>query len=153
MRPQFNHAKIALETEIASKTRLDSYPGPLGQVLINLISNARAHAFDADAEGKITISAHDAPGGVVVIAVRDSGKGMDEEIRRRVFEPFFTTRLGQGGSGLGLSITFNIVTGILGGTIAAESAPGTGTAMTVRIPAVAPVETVMESGRVYDVGR
>ena len=56
-------------------------------------------------------------------------------------------------SGLGLSITFNIVSGILGGTIRAESAPGKGAAMIVEIPAVAPAESSVESGRVYDVGR
>jgi len=90
---------------------------------------------------------------MVEIAVRDTGKGMSDDVRKRIFEPFFTTRLGLGGSGLGLSITFNIVSGILGGTIRAESAPGKGTAMIVEIPAVAPADSSIESGRIYDVGR
>ncbi len=153
IQPQFNHVDITLKTEIATETRLDSYPGPLGQVLINLISNARTHAFDDGDGGTITVAARDGIGGTIVITVRDTGKGMDEAVRKKVFEPFFTTRLGQGGSGLGLSITFNIVSGILGGTIRAESAPGKGTAMIVEIPAVAPAETSVQSGRIYDVGR
>jgi two-component system, NtrC family, sensor kinase len=153
MQPQFNHVNIDVRTAIATQTRLDSYPGPLGQVLINLISNARTHAFDDGVAGTITISARDTAAGMVEIAVRDTGKGMSDDVRKRIFEPFFTTRLGLGGSGLGLSITFNIVSGILGGTIRAESAPGKGTAMIVEIPAVAPADSSIESGRIYDVGR
>ena len=153
MRPQFNHAGVNVEVDLATESSLDSYPGPLGQVLINLISNARVHAFDEGAAGTITVAARDLSGGDVAIVVRDTGRGMSEEVRKRVFEPFFTTRLGQGGSGLGLSITFNIVTGILGGTIRVESRPGEGTAMIVQIPAVAPARSSVESRRVYDVGR
>lgn len=153
MRPQFNHSQIALETKISTDARLDSYPGPLGQVLINLISNAQVHAFDEGSVGTITVLAHDIADGRVQLVVQDTGKGMTEDVRSRIFEPFFTTRLGQGGSGLGLSITFNIVSGILGGSIRAESTPGKGAALIVEIPAVAPAETSVESGRVYNVGR
>lgn len=149
--PQFKQSQIRVVTEIASTARLDSYPGPLGQVLINLVNNARAHAFAADAAGTITVSARDLGANEIEIAVADDGRGMDEDVRARVFEPFFTTRLGQGGSGLGLSIVFNIVTGILGGSVAVDSAPGKGTRMTLRLPRVAPAEPQGSSGRIYDV--
>ncbi len=59
----------------------------------------------------------------------------------RIFEPFFTTRLGQGGSGLGLTISRNIVIGLLGGTLQAHSEPGKGTQMVLTFPLIAPQET------------
>ena len=55
----------------------------------------------------------------------------------RIFDPFFTTKLGQGGSGLGLSISYNIVTSLLGGQISVHSAPG-GTTFTLELPLTAP---------------
>jgi signal transduction histidine kinase len=55
-----------------------------------------------------------------------------------VFDPFFTTKMGQGGSGLGMNIVYNIVTGMLGGTINIASTPDSGTSVTIRIPTVAP---------------
>jgi signal transduction histidine kinase len=63
---------------------------------------------------------------------------MTPEIRQRAFDPFFTTRMGKGGSGLGLNIAFNIVTGVLGGAIRLASAPDEGCRFTIRIPLVAP---------------
>ena len=60
-------------------------------MLINLVNNARAHAFAADAAGTITVSARDLGANEIEIAVADDGRGMDEDVRARVFEPFFTT--------------------------------------------------------------
>jgi len=70
--------------------------------------------------------------------VRDHGKGIDTDNLRRIFDPFFTTRLGQGGSGLGLHIVHNIVTGLLGGQVEVDSQPGEGSVFTLRLPARAP---------------
>ncbi len=66
---------------------------------------------------------------------------MPPEHLSRIFDPFFTTKGGEGGSGLGLSIAYNIVTGILGGTIAVESRRGEGTTFTITMPRVAPRTT------------
>ena len=63
---------------------------------------------------------------------------MAPENLRRVFEPFFTTKMGQGGSGLGMSISYNIVTSLFGGEILVDSHPGRGTRFTVRIPVESP---------------
>ena len=68
----------------------------------------------------------------------DNGRGMDESVRQRVFDPFFTTRRGQGGSGLGLHIIYNQVTRQLGGTLRCESSPGQGTRFVLRVPLVSP---------------
>ncbi|SBW12540.1 Signal transduction histidine kinase-like protein [uncultured Alphaproteobacteria bacterium] len=148
--PQFKHTAIRIESEVGTDALLDSYPGPLGQVVMNLVNNARVHAFAPGAAGVIRIAARSTAGNRIEITVADDGAGMPEEVRRRAFEPFFTTRLGEGGSGLGLSIVHNIVAGVLGGSVDIASEPGTGTIFTVSIPCVAPAEP--ESGRIYNVG-
>jgi len=72
------------------------------------------------------------------ITVRDHGKGIAAQDLARVWEPFFTTGRDQGGSGLGLAVVRNIVTGSFGGTVGIESKPGHGTAVWFEFPAVAP---------------
>ncbi|HEY4357534.1 MAG TPA: ATP-binding protein [Acidobacteriaceae bacterium] len=156
VQPQFRHAKVALRTELASEARLDSYPGLLEQVLLNLITNARIHGFNMDQDGsggEVVVATRDLPSNKVEITVRDTGKGIDATTLKRIFEPFFTTQLGSGGSGLGLSIVFNIVTGLLGGTIRAESIPGQGTTMILCLPLSAPADASPDAERTYYVER
>lgn len=123
---------------------MDSYPGPLTQALRHLIDNSLAHGFggrhgrDGDASGSITLSAHDGGKGDITITLSDTGVGIAPEHLPRIYDPFFTTRLGAGGSGLGLYITHNIVTGVLGGQIEAASTPGQGTSLMLRLPKAAP---------------
>lgn len=147
--PQFKHSAARLVIRVESDAQLDSYPGPFGQVVMNLVANARIHAFASEAPGTIDVSVRRLDPASVELKVTDDGVGMPEAVRQRVFEPFFTTRLGEGGSGLGLSIVHNIVTGVLGGSVGVESAPGKGTTVTVRVPRVAPSEP--RNGRIYDV--
>jgi PAS domain S-box-containing protein len=104
----------------------DSYPGPLGQILVNLVNNAVFHAFVGRDHGQIDISAESLPESRIRLQVRDDGVGIAPEHLSRVFDPFFTTRLGQGGSGLGLNISYNIATGLLGGQIKVYSELGKG---------------------------
>ncbi|TWB42564.1 HAMP domain-containing protein [Nitrospirillum pindoramense] len=143
--PMLRRATFNVETRIPDGIDLDSYPGPLGQVLTNLIQNAELHAFD----GAVSARDREATGQrlrieasrnarEVTLRVQDNGAGMSEDVRRRLFEPFFTTKLGQGGSGLGMHIVYNIVTGILGGSIAVAASPGQGTSVTLTLPLVAP---------------
>jgi ligand-binding sensor domain-containing protein/signal transduction histidine kinase len=122
-----------LELRTPSGIRMDSYPGPLGQVLINFINNALLHAFDAPG-GTMLLSAMALPGERVRIEFRDDGCGIPADHLARIFDPFFTTRMGQGGTGLGLNIAWNIVTTLLGGTIRVESTVGQGTAFIVDLP-------------------
>jgi signal transduction histidine kinase len=117
---------------------MDSYPGPLGQVLTNLVLNALTHAFAGRASGCVTISTRLRDDGQVLLVLRDDGVGIAPEVRRRLFEPFFTTKMGKGGSGLGLHIARNIVMGLLGGTIEVTSEPGQGAEFRVTIPRTAP---------------
>jgi signal transduction histidine kinase len=137
VRPSFNHTRFRVETDLEDAL-LDSYPGPLGQVLTNLVLNALAHAFTGREEGCVTIRASVLDGERVCLVCRDDGVGMAPAVLQRIFEPFFTTRFGQGGSGLGLHIARNIVVGLLGGSIEVSSAPGLGAEFRVTIPLVAP---------------
>jgi len=151
LQSQFRHGNISLETMVETTTEIDSFPGLLSQVLINLAENARVHAFAGRESGKVIVHARQHGTGYVLIEVRDNGRGIPADIIDRIFEPFFSTQLGKGGSGLGLSITYNIVTATLGGSIRAKSAPGDGTTMSVRLPVMAPAAREGFLGRTYDV--
>lgn len=125
MMKQVSLAGHTLELRVPEGIAMDSFPGPLGQVVINFVNNALLHAFDAPG-GRMVLSATTLEAGRVRIEFADNGRGIGEAHMARIFEPFFTTRMGQGGTGLGLNIVYNIVTTLLGGTIRAESQPGHG---------------------------
>jgi signal transduction histidine kinase len=112
-----------------------SYPGPFGQVLINLVNNGLIHAFEGKTDGEILITADVIGNDAVAIAVRDNGIGIAPENMGKIYDPFFTTKLGRGGSGLGLNIVYNIVYGLLGGRIDVKSALGQGTSFILTLPA------------------
>lgn len=106
----------------------------LGQVIINLLLNAM-QAIPEEMIGSIAVmTGVDEKTGDVTVTVRDNGKGIPEEIRNRLMEPFFTTRLDKGGSGLGLYISHYLI-GEHNGSLTFESMPGEGTRFTVRLPA------------------
>lgn len=137
--PTLRQAGVTLEEAIPPGLRMDSFPGPLTQVLMNLVNNAVLHAFDGMPEGRIELAARAEPGERVSIEVRDHGHGIAEQDLPRVFDPFFTTRLGRGGSGLGLHIVYSLVTELLGGRVAIASTPGCGTCVTLDLPLNAPL--------------
>ncbi|KQT55168.1 MULTISPECIES: sensor histidine kinase [unclassified Aureimonas] len=99
---------------------MDSYPGALAQVLTNLLSNAFAHAFEPGRQGLVRLEIARREAGLQLI-FSDDGRGIAPHHRRRVFDPFFTTGRGNGSTGLGLHIVFNLVTATLGGTIAMDA--------------------------------
>ena len=116
---------------------MDSFPGALSQVVTNLVMNALTHAFPSDCKGHMVIDVDEMPDDEVELRFADDGVGIPAENLPKVFEPFFTTRRGSGGSGLGLHIVFNLVTQSLGGRISVDSVPGDGTTFTLRIPRTA----------------
>ncbi|KAB2929669.1 MAG: PAS domain S-box protein [Candidatus Contendobacter sp.] len=136
--PMLHRSPATLEVAIAPDLRLDSFPGPLGQVLMNLITNALVHAFEGRERGIIRIESIPAAPGRVGLRVSDNGNGIAPAHLSRLFDPFFTTRMGQGGSGLGLHIAYNLVTGLLGGTITVRSVPGRGAEFNLELPLIAP---------------
>lgn len=138
LRPTYKHQPWTFASDIPEGVACDSFPGPLGQVLSNLVQNACVHGLAEQSAGRIEISASHPVEGWLRLTVRDDGCGMDPGTLARVFDPFFTTRLGRGGSGLGLSVSYRIVTSLLGGAISVESEPGKGTCFTVMFPVKAP---------------
>jgi signal transduction histidine kinase len=105
------------------------------QVLFNLITNAAQAMADGAHKRSPRLTLRLAPDGKHVrIDVEDNGPGMDEETRKRVFEPFFTTKEVGVGTGLGLSVSYFIVTENHGGTIEVDSAPGRGARFIIRLP-------------------
>jgi len=140
LQPTLKHTPHQVVTDVPDGLGLDSYPGPLGQVISNLVQNAVVHAFAESHTGTVRISAR-ADDGWLTLCVADDGAGISAENLSKVFDPFFTTRLGHGGSGLGLHIVHNVVTGLLGGQIEVECPPAGGTVMRIRIPQVAPLST------------
>lgn len=145
LRPTFKRTPYQVETEIPENLTLDSYPGPLGQAITNLITNALLHGFDERDHGKVFIRAKLYDEKSVCIYIQDDGRGIAEEVQDKVFTPFFTTKMGRGGTGLGLHIVHNTVTQILGGTINMESTEGLGTLFTIMIPIQAPKLRQVES--------
>jgi PAS domain S-box-containing protein len=128
--------KIALALEPALD--MDSYPGPLSQVVTELFENCLAHAFPDGKGGTVRIGAALRARDQVAITVEDDGAGMTAQVQARVFDPFFTTRMGAGRSGLGLHVAHNIVSAVLGGRIELHSEPGQGASFTLLLPLVAP---------------
>lgn len=137
LRPTLNRTPYEICVDVPPGLVLDSYPGALGQVLANLINNAVLHGFAGRDHGVVEI-ASSAQEGQALLCVRDDGKGVPAAMIDRIFEPFVTSRMGSGGTGLGLHISFNAVTNVLGGTLTVESVEGRGTAFTLRLPLVAP---------------
>jgi signal transduction histidine kinase len=134
LRPVLRKLPLSLVVDIAPGISMNSYPGSYGQVLTNLFLNTVVHAYPDGRAGTLSVSARTLGSDDVEITVADDGVGMAEEVRRRAFDPFFTTRRDHGGTGLGLHIIFNIVTQSLGGRLALDSAPGRGTTFRIRIP-------------------
>ena len=136
--PRLRRSAINMHVDVSAELELDSYPGSLYQVFNNLINNALMHAFEGRNCGNIWLAARAAEDGQVEIEFRDDGAGMAEEVLRHVFDPFFTTKMGNGGTGLGMNIVYNIVTGVMGGRIVLESSPGSGTTVRMTMPASSP---------------
>jgi signal transduction histidine kinase len=136
LNPSLKRGHCSVVSDIVDDIPMNSYPGSLNQAVSALLENAMIHGY-GEKGGEISLSATQ-EGSKAVIVVRDNGAGIPEENLGRVFEPFFTTRFGKGGSGLGLHIVYNIVTGILGGKIRVDSPPGKGCTFTLTLPLDAP---------------
>jgi signal transduction histidine kinase len=134
--PRLRRVQCEVVLQIPEGMVFDSYPGALYQILNNLINNAINHAFEHRHGGTITVRAEAVDDEIIELMFSDDGCGMPEDVLKRVFDPFYTTKMGQGGTGLGMNIVYNIVTGILGGRITIDSAPGIGTAVRMLLPRV-----------------
>jgi signal transduction histidine kinase len=134
LHPELKRTQHIVAIDCPPGLSLNTYPGAIFQIVVNLVMNSLIHAFVDRPQGAISIYAAREAGQVTMI-YQDDGIGMSEDVRSRIFDPFFTTRRGAGGSGLGMHIAWNLATQVLGGSIACDSKPGAGTRFEMRFPA------------------
>ncbi len=112
---------------------ITTYPMVWEHIISNLLTNALRHAYDAEQQGTIQLYAEKDDTSVTLI-FNDDGKSMSEETKQYIYEPFFATTRGKGGSGLGMHVVFNAITQKLGGTITCTSSGTNGTAFCITVP-------------------
>lgn len=147
LKPGLRATPHRLEVDVPAGIAMEGYPGAWGQILTNLFVNALAHAFTDGRSGVMKITARSLGEDRVAIVFSDDGVGMDTETARRAFEPFFTTRRGRGGSGLGLHIVRTLVVNRMGGRIRIDTLPGAGCRFEITVPRLAPEGSVASRDR------
>lgn len=113
--------------------KVNTYPGPIYQIISNLINNSILHGFEQKNEGNITVSV-DISKHRMTLTYLDDGIGMTTEMLNNIYEPFVTSKRNQGGSGLGMNIVYNLVTQVLEGEISCQSTLGSGVEINVSFP-------------------
>ena len=133
LRPKLKKTKHNIRLVCPDDLVTYNSPGAFSQLLTNLVMNSLIHGFNGIENGEIgiTVSEHE---DLLRVQYSDNGKGMDEETLKNMYNPFFTTKRGQGGTGLGMHIVYNLITQKLGGQISAESGIEEGTAFDIRVP-------------------
>ena len=134
--PTLRKSPFQLHMDIADDVVMTTYAGSLEQVVTNFINNALIHGFAGRTEGRMSLRAQRVGEDRLQLVFADDGNGIRADVLPRIFDPFFSTRFGEGGSGLGLHIVYNIVTMILDGSVSASSRPGEGCTFVVDIPLV-----------------
>jgi len=125
LQPKLKGRPVKVNVACPKDLVLDSFPGAVSQIVTNMVVNSLVHGFEREQAGTIAITVRE-EGEQVLFDYVDDGAGMDQEALEKLFDPFFTTKRGSGGSGLGAHILYNLVTGVLGGTVRVESEPGNG---------------------------
>lgn len=131
--PKLKKTRHQVSLNVHDHLALYCDPGIFSQIMTNLVMNSLIHGFKGIDSGVIEIDVHD-KGNEIEFIYRDNGRGLDPSVADRIFEPFVTTTRGQGGSGLGTHIVYNLVTQALKGKIRCDSAPGQGVVFTISFP-------------------
>ena len=134
LNPRLKRTRHRVQVHCPPEMELDSYPGALSQILTNLVMNSLIHGFEDGQKGSIDIDAC-WQGGDIMLTYRDDGCGMAPEQVDRIFDPYYTTKRGSGGSGLGMNVVYNLVTETLGGRIDCSTSPGQGLTYQILLPA------------------
>ncbi len=135
LKPTLKRTAIKLEVICDNTLSINVDAGAISQILSNLILNSVKHGFADGAEGKILIEVYE-KNNSIVLRYRDDGNGIDDEALEKLFEPFYTTKRGAGGSGLGTHLVYNLVTGSLNGKITVKSQVGKGLAYLIKFPMI-----------------
>jgi len=134
LQPKLKRTNHNITIHCDENLKIDSFPGAFAQILTNLIMNSIVHAYEADVAGQITIDIEKRNNYTLCLTYKDDGKGMDTTILNKIYNPFFTTKRGKGGTGLGLYIVYNIITQQFGGSIECISRLGKGTKFLLEFP-------------------
>jgi signal transduction histidine kinase len=135
MRPKLKKVNHQINVNCTDSLVIESKAGPINQIIINLIMNSIIHGFEDMEKGQIDISIQTVDNNNICIEFKDNGKGIPEHLRKRIFDPFVTTKRGQGGSGLGMHLVYNLVTQALNGSISVVSEKGLGVQFRILFPA------------------
>ena len=132
VRTMFKRKKYHINIDVDEDFEFVTFPSAWNQILTNFLMNSHIHGFEKKDEGEISIEFRENKG-YLTLTYRDNGSGISNDVKKRIFDPFVTTKRGQGGSGLGLNIVFNLVNSKLGGSI---SCPETdvGCCFVVKVP-------------------
>lgn len=131
--PRLRPGGHRVEVDCPAAIELTCDPSIIARAITNLTINSLVHGFEGMREGVIRIDCQSVAQGVV-LEYRDNGCGMSSEVLEKVFNPFFTTKRGRGGTGLGMHIVYNLITQGLKGTIHCASSPGQGVCFRIVIP-------------------
>ncbi len=133
LHPKLRNSRHIITVNCPDTLYLNSYPGAFSQIVSNFVLNSLVHGFEFKEQGEITLDIT-MQADCLQMCYADNGKGISSEDLPRIFEPFYTTKRGRGGSGLGLHIVYNLVTQQLQGTIICDSQLEGGTRFLIRIP-------------------
>jgi signal transduction histidine kinase len=134
LHPKLKRTQHKITVQCDENLQMDSFPGAFGQIITNLVMNSIIHAYEPDRAGQLTITIEPEEEQRICLIYSDDGKGMERDVVAQIFNPFFTTKRGMGGTGLGLYILYNIVKQQFGGSIECVSEPGKGTKFIIDIP-------------------
>ena len=131
---ELKHRPVELKLELDdSNIQMHSYPGAISQIVVNMLQNSLLHGFEYDQVGEIKLQTHHLEHAVQIVFC-DNGKGVDDNVAHKIFEPFITTKRNKGGTGLGLNITYNLINQQLKGSIALDTTYKDGAKFILEIP-------------------
>ena len=131
--PRIKKTQHTVNVDVPDDLEINSYPGAFSQVLTNLVMNSLLHGFENMEEGTISIAVKN-QARLIMLCYEDNGKGMTPVQQKKIFDPFYTTKRGAGGTGLGMHLVFNLVSKKLEGEISCTSTVDKGTFFTITIP-------------------
>jgi PAS domain S-box-containing protein len=133
LRPSYKRTGHTIHVACPPELEIVSYPGAFSQIISNLVMNSLNHGFDGIEAGRIDLHASRVDD-TLRFRYSDNGKGMPPEVKKKIYDPFFTTKRVPDGTGLGMHIVYNLVTQVLNGTITCISTEGEGTVFNISIP-------------------
>lgn len=133
LKPKLKATSHQVNTNVPADIEINSYPGAISQIVTNLINNSLLHGYTDSDSGQISITAI-VDAGWCQLTYRDDGQGMSAETLEKTFEPYYTTKSGEGGSGLGMGIIKKLIEQDLEGSVKITSAISLGVTVVIRFP-------------------